>query len=88
MTDHEKARAWRLAHALSPKDLAALIGYSVESIFWMEKGMTPERTHANSKFKQGDRAIKPWVWRRYQLACAGIDAELRSGKAFDWELKA
>lgn len=85
MTAHEKARAWRLAHNLTPEELSQLIGYSKESIFWMEKGLTPERTHKNSRFKPDDRAIKPWVWRRYMMACAGIDAELRTGKVFDWE---
>ena len=31
-----------------------------------------------------DRKIRPWVWHRYKLACAAVDHQLKTGKAFEW----
>lgn len=69
--EYEKARLWREALNLTPAELGELLGYSVESILWFEKGMTPPRGNS-------DRAIKPWIWQRYKLCCAGLDAQRRS----------
>lgn len=74
MTDHEKAKAWRLAHNLTAAALSEKTGYSIEAIYWFESGVTPRR-----------EAPKPWVWRRYRMACAGVQAEMGQQKEFDWE---
>ncbi len=61
MTEHEAAKAWRYRHGLTMPDLAALTGYSVETIFIMERGR-------NSVGKPPP----PHVWRRYKLACLAV----------------
>ncbi|HXH94053.1 MAG TPA: helix-turn-helix transcriptional regulator [Thermoanaerobaculia bacterium] len=78
MTEHEKARAWRQSLGLSQKKLGELLGYSIETISWFEKGMTPPRLH------ETDRRIKPWIWRRYHLACRGLAAEMKNPR-WDWD---
>jgi hypothetical protein len=86
-TEHQKAKAWREAHNLSPAQLSPLIGYSVSSIYWMEEGKTPPRTYARGKRGKppiADRKIRSTVWLRYKAACAGIDAWLKDKRRFDW----
>lgn len=78
MTEHLQAQAWRRKHNLTPQQLSALTGYSTISIYWFERGETPPGRGNNS------RAPKEWVWNRYKKACAGVEAELRSGKEFKW----
>lgn len=78
MKESLKARQWRLVHDLSPRQLSALIGYSVESIHAMERGETP----AGKGSQRGP--VKPNVWRRYKCACAAVDAHLRLSHNFDW----
>jgi transcriptional regulator with XRE-family HTH domain len=72
MNEHAKARAWRLARNLSVDELAELIGYARETIYAMERG------------EMHRKAIAPWVFQRYKLACAGLDAEFRTGREFVW----
>ena len=76
MKENEKARAWREHYGISRQRLGELTGYSTEAVIAFEQG--------KSKSRAGPK-IKPWVWQRYKMACAGIDAQLRSGLNFDWE---
>lgn len=78
MTEHEKAKAWRNALGMTQPQLAARIGYSREAVFWFEAGKTPPGRARN-------RAIKDWVWQRYKLACAGLDAEIKGETKFNWK---
>ena len=69
------AAAWwrRNIMHLTQEQLAPLIGYSVETVSYMEFGVT--------------RRGKPYpakAWRRYRLACSGIDHEIRHSKRFNW----
>lgn len=85
MTEHQKAKQWREAHGLSPRDLAGLVGYSTASIFWFEAGQTPPRTYKGKRTPaRKGRQIHPTVWLRYKAACAGIDAWLKDKRRFDW----
>ena len=83
MTEHEKAKAWREKAGLTLAQLAELTGYSPVTLRWFEKGMTPPQRLAKSGLSQ-DRTIAEWVWRRYRMACAGVDRLLRTGKEFNW----
>lgn len=84
MKPHQKAKLWREDHDLSVDELAELTGYSPKSIYWFEKGVTPPmRNHKGGH--PHDRRHKPWVWQRYRMACAGVEAQLRTRKPFDWE---
>jgi len=83
MTEHEKAKAWREKAGLTLAQLAELTGYAEISLRWFEKGQTPPLRLAKSG-REHDRSISPYVWRRYRMACAGVDALLRSGREFDW----
>lgn len=86
MTEHQKAKAWRERHDLSPAELSPLIGYSVSSIYWLEEGKTPPRTYKGKRSpERKGRAIHPTVWLRYKAACAGIDAWLKDKRRFDWQ---
>lgn len=81
MTKFEKARAWRLSLNLTQAQLGAKLGYSKESICWFEAGLTPPvRMRRRS---EENRQIKDWVWRRFELACSGLDMELTEGK-WNW----
>lgn len=73
MKQHEKARRWRIERGLSTERLSELSGWSIESIYLFERGVTPK-----------GEAVSDWAWRRFKMACAGIDGELRSGAKFDW----
>lgn len=75
----EQAVAWRQRHKLTQAKLAELSGYARETIYWMERGLTPQ---GRSGPKPGK--IKKWVWQRYKMACAGVDAQIKSKKPFNW----
>lgn len=86
--DSKAARSWRLARKLSHADLAEKTGYAVETIYKYERlglpspaegGVGRPRIHSPQT-----GAIEPWVWQRYRLACAGVEAEIRSGEKFEW----
>jgi DNA-binding XRE family transcriptional regulator len=78
LTEHERARRWRQKRGFSQAKLASLTGFARETIFWMERGTTSPRPGAPAK------SISPWVMQRYKNCCAGVEAELRSGKVFNW----
>jgi DNA-binding XRE family transcriptional regulator len=77
-TPHDLARAWRERLGLTREQLGERIGYAPETIYWMERGVTPPRVGKNPS-----EPVKPWVWLRYQRACQGLDAEI-GGRAFQW----
>lgn len=72
---HEQAKAWRVKRKLTLDQLADLTGYSVPAI---------------RKFEQGSRNSKAgedhseWTWQRFRMACAGAEAQIRTGRAFGW----
>lgn len=78
-----RAARWRESLNLSQAELGEQLGYSRMSVYWFEEGKTPPvRSHPRAA-----RTIKPWVWQRYRLACAGLAAQLGAGKPFAWNLK-
>lgn len=84
-TEHQKAKEWRKQRGLTLDELANLTGYASITIYWMERGQTPPRTYTDGKAPQRSSHIKAWIWRRYKLACAGVEAQLHQGEVFDWE---
>lgn len=83
LLEHERAKRWRESHGLSLAQLADLTGYTEISLRWFEKGQTPPMRNAKGGHA-ADRRIKPWVWKRFKNACAGVDNRLKTGKSFEW----
>ena len=80
MSEHEKAKAWRERRGLSVRQLADLTGYSTISIFWFERGTTPERP-GKTRYKD----IAEQVWHRYKMTCAAVEAQLKNNnRQFNW----
>ena len=84
MKPHEAARQWRKSLNLSVAALAKLSGYSEVTIYGMEWGRTPPRTAAHIAGKQKSKPIPAQVWKRYRNVCAGVEAQLRAGKQFNF----
>lgn len=78
MTEYARAKAWREKRGLTQGKLAELTGFARETIYWFERGATPQGRTGKKPGK-----IKPWVWLRYKNACAGANA-LLNGRKFDW----
>jgi len=78
MQEHLKAKAWRERRGLSVVELAKLAGFNRVTIYGFEKGTTPERPG------QKPGKISAAVWQRYKMACAGVDAQLKRNRKFDW----
>lgn len=84
-TQSKAARTWRLARALTIATLAEKTGYAVETIYKYERLGLPETAVGRPRLRQpAPGAIEPWVWQRYRLACAGVEAEIQSGEKFEW----
>lgn len=79
MTEFERAKQWREKRGLSVKQLAEATGYGPRTIYWLELGQSPP----NGKRKKATK-VAPWIWQRYKMMCAGVEAELESGEKFDW----
>lgn len=79
-----KASDWRKARGLSLDQLAVLTGYSKVTLYWYFRGVTPPRSAAHIAGKQKSKPIGAAEWQRFKNMCAGIDAQLRAGKQFDW----
>lgn len=78
MTDRSKKAAdWRKRHNLSIDELADLTGYSREAIYLMERDVSRRDGKKPAR-------VKDWVWKRWQMACAGVEAQLVANKEFDW----
>lgn len=73
MKPHLSAKAWRERRGLDLDALSELTGYSVSALRQLEAGK-----------RFGGAAHSEWVWHRYRMACAGVEAQLRSGKEFGW----
>jgi len=73
--EHERAKAWRTARNLTLEQLSDLTGYSVPAIRKFEMGAR------NQKAREGH---SEWTWQRYKMACAGAEAQIRSGEKFSW----
>lgn len=84
MTPHDRAKNWRQALNLSIAELARLSGYSEVSLRWFETGLTPPRTAKHIAGKQKSGKINPQVWQRYRNTCAGVEAQLRARKQFNF----
>ncbi len=82
-SEHTRAQEWRLRLNLTVAQLADLTGYSPKSIYWFERGETPPSRNAKGG-NANDRQIKPWVYQRYRLACAGAQAQIKAKVPFDW----
>jgi hypothetical protein len=80
----EKAKTWRESLNLSIADLAKLSGYSEVALRWMEKGLTPPRTNRHMAGKMKSRKVPDHIWQRYRNTCAGVEAQLRAGRQFNW----
>ena len=78
MKEYEKAKAWRRKRKLTIDQLAQLTGYGPRSIIWFEQGLSPPNAQSNA------RPVADWVWHRYRMMCAGVEAQIRSGRQFDW----
>ena len=79
-----RAKSWRESLSLSVADLARLSGYSEVSLRWFEAGLTPPRTAAHIAGKQKSKPIPAQVWKRYRNVCAGVEAQLKAGKQFNF----
>lgn len=79
MSEYDDARAWREKQGLSQAKLGELTGYSRESIWWFEAGKCPPGRRDKQRAKIAD-----WVWQRYKMACAGVDAQLKNARKFNW----
>ena len=75
MKPHAQAKAWREKRGLDLDTLSELTGYSVIAIRKLESGA---RNH-----KRGE-SHSEWVWHRYRMACAGAEAQIKSGRRFEW----
>ena len=78
MTEHERAKAWREKHGLSVDKLAYLTGYGYRAIYWLERGESPPNSTRHAA------PVQPWIWQRYKMMCAGVEAQIKTGKEFDW----
>lgn len=79
--EFDRARAWRESLELTQAQLGEKIGYARETVWWFERGATPPNRGNGASGK-----IKPWVWLRYKMACAGYAASI-GGSLFDWQVE-
>ncbi len=75
MKPHESAKAWRLRLGMTRKQLSELSGYSESAIELFEQGAR--------NIRRGEKH-SPWSWQRYQMTCAAVNHQLKTGKAFEW----
>ena len=79
MTEYEKAKAWREKRGLTVLQLAELTGYGERALYWLERGQSPPNATRAKPAK-----VAPWIWQRYKMMAAGVEAQLASGKKFEW----
>jgi transcriptional regulator with XRE-family HTH domain len=70
---HQRAKAWRERRKLTREQLSELSGYTTSMIYKFEAG-----------FQRPGIEHSEFVMQRYRLVCAGIDAQLRTGRVFEW----
>lgn len=73
---HEKAKAWRERMKLTVQELSDRTGFALTSIYMFERG-TRQDGKKLSKHSE-------FAWQRYQMVCAAVDAELKTGRRFEW----
>lgn len=73
---HEQAKAWREERGLTVQELSDRTGFALTSIYMFERG-TRQDGKKLSKHSE-------FAWQRYQMVCAAVDAELKSGQRFAW----
>ena len=81
---HAKADRWRRSLGLSLDELAKLTGYARVTLYWYFRGLTPPRTKRNVAGQQESKPIEAPEWKRFTNICAGVDAQIRNRKAFNW----
>lgn len=64
VTEHLKAKAWRLANQWTMDDLAELTGFSKSAIMWFERGQSSDGS-----------TVDPFAWHRYRRVCHSVDVE-------------
>lgn len=76
MKPHEQAKAWRERIGLTVQDLSDRTGFSLTSIYMFERG----------RGQDGKKLYKfsEFAWQRYQMICAAVDTELKTGRRFEW----
>ena len=79
MTEYEKAKAWREKRGLTVLQLAELTGYGERALYWLERGQSPPNATRAKPAK-----VAPWIWQRYKMLCGGVEAQLKTGKKFEW----
>ena len=72
-SEHIEAREWRRKRGLTVEQLSEHTGYSREAIYCFERGRMANGTD-----------VPEWVWLRFKMACAGVEAQIRSGLVFQW----
>lgn len=69
----EKVRKWRARLELSTQDLADYTGYAREAIYQFERGKRADGS-----------AHSEWAWQRFELCCAAVQHQLKTGETFEW----
>lgn len=72
----ENARKWRERRKLTVLELSERTGFSETSIYMFERGARQDgkKLSKHSEF----------AWQRYQMVCAAVDAEEKTGRRFEW----
>lgn len=73
---HEQAKAWRERTGLTVQELSDRTGFALTSIYMFERG-TRQDGKKLSKHSE-------FAWQRYQMVCAAVDAEMKTGRRFTW----
>lgn len=77
--EHIKAKRWRERRELTVEEVAEKTGFSVRAVYKFESGVS----YGVSGLKKDAQPIPDESWRRYRMACAGVQAEL-GGWKFNW----
>ncbi len=75
MKPHEQAKAWRIRRKLTLDQLSEMTGYSVPALYKFEAG---------ARHKANGQKHSEWSWQRFQMVCAAVDAQIRTGRTFEW----
>lgn len=76
--ESRRARQWMEARGLTQARLAELTGYAEITLYWFFRNeVPPDRRRTGGK-------IQPYVWQRFKMCCAAVEAQLKNGEGFDW----
>jgi transcriptional regulator with XRE-family HTH domain len=73
MNEQDRARKWRESLELTQRELGDSLGWTREAICMFECNITSSGLE-----------VSDWAWKRYKMACAGLDAQLKGDKKFNW----